>query len=193
MFSGRIVICRRFAPALICALWTPIACDDQSSSDGLSWAINGEKTGIFSDSSGMGSCFLNLPSAGTPERHASFVAHFDDHPEISMFLFDLTPFPDVTGERTLGVGRMGVYVHNEEVYTPGLGNHGFFVDIFGRAEFSLGQTVRDDLSGVATEFFVHTLVIPPQTLSAPGERTFEMKGGRITDLRFYCQDAGGLP
>lgn len=183
----------RLRTALFCLILTQFGCDDGSTSDGLSWALNGEKTGIFSKTSSFGSCFFNLPSAVTDEHHVSFVAHFEDHPEISMFLFDLTPFPSMDQQRTLGVGRMGVYAHNEDVYTPGLGNHGFYVDIFGRAEFSVGDTVQDEFSGRATEFFIHTLVLPKQTLSAPGERTFEIEESRFTDLRFYCQDAGGLP
>jgi len=194
MVAGRRSRCvGRVSPLVfLCALML-LGCDDGTQTDDLSWAINGEKTGVFSQAVSFGSCFLNLPSQVTPKHHASFAVHFEQHPEISLFLFDLTPFPSVTGHRTLGVGRLGVYVHKEEIYTPGIGWHGLHVNIFGRAEYSLGETVKDDFGGIATEFFVHTLVLPKQTLTAPEGRTFEIEESRFKDLRFYCQDAGGLP
>lgn len=163
-----------------------LGCGDPSRTDDGFWAILGEKTGVFESMSSVVSCSLRSSTAfGDVGPHVAFDLSFETHPEVGFLFFQLAPLPDpLRGQRSLSVGVLGFFSHVRDDAS----GEGFYRDIVGRAEASLGKDIaRAGGDMPLREVFLHHLVLPEQPLGTPDGRTFTL-AGRLSDVRLYCED-----
>ena len=166
-------------------LFLASGCGDPTRTDDGFWAINGERSGVFELMNSVVSCSLRSSSAfGEIGPHLAFDLSFEKHPEVGFLFFQIEPLPDpLRGQRSLAVGVLGFFSHVKD----GADGLGFYQDIVGRSEASLGKQVARSGSGSLTEVFVHHLVLPEQTMGTPDRRTFTLER-RLSDVRLFCED-----